>query len=77
MHYSLLSGSRWVRVQDEKVSLRLKPNDAAATKAYAERGALARLGDCETNWCQISADGYSGWVLKSQIWGVAADELRD
>ncbi|MEM7438241.1 MAG: SH3 domain-containing protein [Pseudomonadota bacterium] len=77
MHYSLLSGARWVRVQDEKIAMRLKPNEAAATRAYAERGALARLGDCLENWCEISADGYSGWVLKSQIWGVARDELRD
>lgn len=77
MHYSLLSGARWVRVQDEKIALRLKPNEAAATRAYALRGALARLGDCEKDWCEISAQGHEGWVLKSQIWGVAADELRD
>ncbi|MBC6442929.1 MAG: aspartyl-trna synthetase [Rhodobacteraceae bacterium] len=77
MHYSLLSGVRWVRIQEDGVSLRLKPNGAAATQAYAERGALVRLGDCLTDWCEVSADGYSGWVLKSRIWGVGADELRD
>lgn len=77
MHYSLLSGARWVRVQDEKVPLRLKPNDAAAARAYALRGALARLGDCTLDWCEITAQGYDGWVLKTQIWGVDPDEVRD
>lgn len=77
MHYSLLSGARWVRVQDEKIALRLKPNEAAATRAYALRGALARLGDCTPDWCEISAQGQTGWVLKSQIWGVDPGEIRD
>lgn len=77
MHYSLLSGVRWVRVQEDRIPVRFKPNEAAATRAFAERGVLARLGACVADWCEISAQGESGWVLKTQIWGVDPDELRD
>lgn len=77
MHYSLLSGARFVTVQDEKIRLYRTPNDQAATKAYAERGALLRLGSCVEEYCEISAQGASGWAKKSMIWGVNASELRE
>ena len=77
MHYSLLSGARYVRIRGEKVRMQFKPNDAAATNAYALRGALARLGSCNREWCEITAEGVSGWARKDQLWGVFADELRD
>lgn len=77
MHYSLLSGSRYVVVQEEKIRLYLKPNDAAATRAYAERGALARLGSCVAQYCEISAQGAYGWAKKAELWGVMPDEMRD
>lgn len=77
MHYSLLSGSRYVIVQEDKVSLYLTPNDAAATRAYAEQGALARLGSCVLNFCEISAQGAKGWAKKTDLWGVTPEEIRD
>lgn len=77
MHYSLLSGARYVTVQEEKIRLYLTPNDAAATQAYAQRGALLRLGACEEAYCELSAQGTSGWAKKAELWGVFAAELRD
>jgi SH3-like domain-containing protein len=77
MHYSLLSGTRYVVVNEEKIRLYLTPNDAAATRAYAEQGALARLGACVEVYCEISAQGAEGWAKKSELWGVFQDELRD
>lgn len=77
MHYSLLSGARYVTVQEKKIRLYLTPNDAAATQAYAERGALLRLGSCVEEYCEISAQGADGWAKKSTLWGVSANELRD
>ena len=34
---------------------------------------LARLGDCEADWCELTAGGYTGWGHKSRLWGVDAD----
>lgn len=76
MHYSLLSGARYITVIEEKIRLYLTPNDAAATKAYAEQGALLRLRSCVEEYCEISAQGAYGWAKKSMIWGVNANELR-
>ena len=77
MHYSLLSGARYVIVREEKIRLFLTPNDAAATQAYAERGALLRLGSCVEDYCELSAQGADGWAKKAELWGVAPKELRD
>ncbi|MCO4824329.1 MAG: aspartyl-trna synthetase [Amylibacter sp.] len=77
MHYSLLSGARYVLVREDKIRLYLTPNDAAATQAFAQRGALLRLGSCVQEYCELSAQGADGWAKKSDIWGVAMSELRD
>jgi SH3-like domain-containing protein len=77
MHYSLLSGVRTVLFQPEKSELHVQPSPAAAVKAYAERGAIARLDQCNQDWCKVEADGLSGWVNKADIWGVGRDEIRN
>jgi SH3-like domain-containing protein len=77
MHYALLSGVRTVIINAPNVSLRIKPNLQAAPAAYAEEGAIVRLEECSLDWCAISADGNKGWALKSELWGVWADEIRN
>ena len=75
MHYSLLSGVRTVLFQPEKSALRVQPNEAAATKAYAERGAVAVVEECSRDWCKVAAGRVTAWVKKTSLWGVAPDEL--
>ena len=77
MHYSLLSGVRTVVVQEEQITLRLKPSEAAAASVYADRGVIARLGECDADWCRLELSGYKGWVQKNRVWGVSADEVRE
>ncbi|WP_407947385.1 SH3 domain-containing protein [Paracoccus xiamenensis] len=77
VHYRLLSGVRTAIVQQEMVELRARPDLNAGVIAMAEGGAIVRLGECGTGWCQISGAGAKGWVEKAAIWGVDADEIRD
>lgn len=77
MHYSLLSGVRTVTFLTEKTNLRLRPSEASATKAFAERGAIAKLDECQPDWCKVSAGRVKGWIRKEAVWGVGADELRE
>jgi SH3-like domain-containing protein len=77
MHYALLSGVRTVIVLKDFTPLRNTPVIGADPKAYAEQGVVAFLGKCLPNWCKISAGGESGWALKTEIWGVTPDELRE
>lgn len=77
VHYSLLSGARYVLVTEDQAALRRKPNPDAQPVALAEAGVVARLGDCLPDWCEISADRLTGWIAKDSVWGVDADEVRD
>jgi len=76
MHYSLLSGVRTVIVQKDYTPLRERPEVGSDPNAYAEEGVVAFLGECKRDWCRISAGGHKGWVLKTEIWGAGADEIR-
>ncbi|MBM9595251.1 aspartyl-trna synthetase [Rhodobacteraceae bacterium MCCB 386] len=77
MHYSLLSGVRTVVLDEPETEIRLRPDPAAPIVAKAEEGVIARLGECQPDWCNVSASGRSGWVTKSALWGVKPGELRD
>lgn len=77
VHYSLLSGARTVVVETDMAELRLRPDPEAQVMAQAELGAIMRLGACEAHWCRVSADGQKGWVLKSSVWGVDPEEIRE
>ena len=77
MHYVLLSGVRTVLVEKDLAALYSRPDPAAPMVAQLERGAIARLGACQPDWCQLSVAGFRGWTRKDAIWGVERDELRD
>ncbi|SIO40030.1 SH3-like domain-containing protein [Rhodovulum sp. ES.010] len=77
MHYSLLSGVRTVIVEDDMTPLLRLPRPDAPVRARAELGVIARLGECQPDWCRITAAGRSGWVPKSALWGVEPDEIRE
>ena len=77
IHFSLLSGVRTVIVQKDYTPMRSKPDIGAEPNAYAEQGVVAFLGTCMPKWCRIRVDSLKGWVLKSELWGVAPGELRD
>jgi SH3-like domain-containing protein len=77
VHYSLLSGSRTVIVTADMLPLNMRAEADTAMVAQLELGVVAELQKCSPDWCRISAGGYKGWVQKDNIWGVAADEIRD
>lgn len=77
MHFRLLSGVRTVIVQGQKTPMRRKPLESSEVSAFAEQGVVARLGKCDTKWCRISVQGHKGWVMKDEIWGVGAGEIRE
>lgn len=77
IHYSLLSGVRTVLVEQDMAALHTRPEADAPVVAQAQAGVIARLGACDDDWCEISADGGDGWVAKTALWGVDPGELRD
>ena len=77
VHYSLLSGTRTVIVDRDRLPLRTTPEDNAQEIALLEQNVVARLESCERDWCRLSAGGYGGWAPKDSLWGVGADEIID
>lgn len=77
VHYSLLSGARYVLVEEDMLGLHLRPNPETQITARLELGVVAKLGDCTLDWCRLTAGGYKGWAPKSALWGVRPDEIRE
>ena len=77
IHYSLLSGVRHVIVEADLAALRTKPNPESTANAYAEAGVVARLENCQLDWCRVIAGGNKGWVMKRALWGVQPEEIRE
>lgn len=77
VHYILLSGVRTVVFNDDKTPIHGRPDANTATIATAQAGAIAKLGKCSIDWCEVTADRVDGWVPKTAIWGVDDDETRD
>jgi len=77
VHYSLLSGTRTVIIEQDALLLLSKPEVQSPAKAKLEIGVVARLGKCTKTWCRLNADGHRGWAPKTAFWGVKPDELRD
>jgi SH3-like domain-containing protein len=77
VHYSLLSGSRTALVTLDMAEFRDAPAEDATVVAQAETGVIGRIVECREDWCRIALEGQRGWVRKSAIWGVNADEVFD
>jgi len=54
-----------------QLALRQKPAADAGASAYLRPRAVAELGRCKGDWCEISADGARGWVKSSEVWGLS------
>lgn len=77
VHYSLLSGVRTAIVTRDMLDLLDRPEERGNVVARAEAGAIVRLHECTIDWCRVSGGGEKGWLPKTAIWGVDADELRE
>lgn len=77
VHYTLLSGIRYVLIKNELLEMRLLPSIDAQVIAKVPQYNIAILDKCNKDWCRIIDDGYKGWVPKNGIWGVYENELKD
>ncbi len=76
VHYTLLSGKRYVLIKNELLEMRLLPSVESQVIAKVPQFNIANLDKCNKDWCRIIDNGYKGWVLKSEIWGVYNNETK-
>jgi SH3-like domain-containing protein len=78
VYHSLLSGKRMAAVQlkskSDLAALYQGPDTRAAVIARLQVGVLGSVKRCTGTWCQISGDGFAGWIEQSALWGVYPDE---
>ena len=77
VHYTLLSGKRYVLIKNELLEMRLLPSVESQVIAKVPQFNIANLDKCNKDWCRIKDNGYKGWVLKSEIWGVYNNEIKN
>ncbi|MGB0799722.1 MAG: SH3 domain-containing protein [Planktomarina sp.] len=77
IHYALLSGTRTVIVTADLLTAHQRRDPTSDTRAIFEKGVVAKLGECDLDWCWIKVEGNRGWVEKRALWGVAMGEIRE
>jgi SH3-like domain-containing protein len=70
----MLTGKRAVIVKGGVRPVFQQPDSAAAVIARAEPGVIGRLIECRGIWCKVETSEVTGWMRRSDVWGVYPDE---
>jgi SH3-like domain-containing protein len=74
VYRALLSGQRNAIVIGGQRAVYVEPDSAAKAVFYADAGVMGRLKRCKSGWCEITVKNLTGWIPKTQIWGVLPEE---
>lgn len=78
VHKSMLEGKRNIMINSKEARVvRIDPEPQAKPILKAEPKVVARLMECQQDWCRIQISGRKGWIEKKYIWGVYASEKFD
>lgn len=70
---SLLTGERKaMRLKEERLALRRRPDPEATVVAHLNPQAVAPLDRCDKGWCRITVGDRKGWAPENEIWGTAS-----
>jgi SH3-like domain-containing protein len=75
MSANMLSDRRTVLVTGKGRALVRASPGSDKLVGLADPGAVANLKACGPHACEISAPGMDGWIDKSRVWGVGAEEI--
>jgi len=70
IHRIMLIKSKSLITTSEKILFK-KPTKYSEPLVKLEEGRLLIFKKCEKNWCNIKSGQYSGWIDKSNIWGIS------
>jgi SH3-like domain-containing protein len=76
MSMEMLSDSRTVLVTGKgRTQIRKEASPDAKMVGQADPGAVLKLKACAEQACRVTSGDVDGWILKSRIWGVDANEV--
>ena len=68
IHISQLKKINSILVLSDRILFK-KPTYNSKPLANIKSGRLFVLEKCKKNWCQVSSQGYSGWITVENVWG--------
>jgi SH3-like domain-containing protein len=76
VHAATLTGRRTFVVKAAETMMRRRPEADGAPVARLMPGVVGRIRACAAGaaWCEVQAGEYRGYVLRSGIWGLSAEE---
>ena len=76
VHQTMLSGKRAIIITNGPNPIHKNPDGASGVVARAETGVVGELIKCEARspWCQVSTDGFAGWLRREHFWGIMDGE---
>ncbi|NBX03477.1 MAG: hypothetical protein EBR02_05370 [Alphaproteobacteria bacterium] len=78
VHKTMIVGQRTVMIKGKEARIvRREPKEKAAPLLKSEPMVVAKLVECEKDWCRIQISGRKGWIEKTALWGVYPEEVFD
>jgi len=77
VHKSMLDGKRRLMIKGKEPRIMRSEPDAKKGKPIlkAEAMVIAKLIECEKDWCRLQVSGRKGWIEKKYLWGVYDNEI--
>lgn len=75
VHRAMLSAKRSIVIIEKAKTLRRSASDTAPAVAQMAPGIVAKIDNCNGQWCEVEVGAYSGWVRQNGLWGLRAKEV--
>ena len=69
IHISQLSKKKAALNNADNSIIFKRPSYYSKPLALLEKGRLCFVKKCEVKWCKVDSGNYTGWIIKSSLWG--------
>jgi SH3-like domain-containing protein len=74
VYQGLLTGKRSFVIPTKMANLYKTPAKAAEVVAKLEPEVMGEIRSCQGEWCRVKVSGVSGWLERTEMWGVYKSE---
>jgi SH3-like domain-containing protein len=74
VYQGLLTGKRSFIIPSRVANLYKTPAASAEVVAKLEPEVMGEISSCQGDWCRVKVSSVSGWLQRTEIWGVYKSE---
>jgi SH3-like domain-containing protein len=74
VYQGLLTGKRTFIIPSKVANLYKTPATSAQVVAKLEPEVMGEISSCQGDWCRVKVSSVSGWLPRTEIWGVYKSE---